>query len=370
MPDAADPSLPDRMAEAAANFLAALSPEGRARAELDFADEEERTRWFYTPTLRAGLPLREMDPAQQRQAHQLLASGLSHPGYVTASTIMGLENTLDAVEGFRVDWYPGRGRDPAMYYVSVFGQPGEGSWGWRFEGHHVCVHYTIVEGVIATPTPLFFGADPAESPLMGAGVLRPLGSVTDLAREVVHALDDEQRAVATISAAPPPDIMLTNHSTIEGGLEPRPAIEMMRRQATPEWDRRVAEQIAEIGFTAEHHEALRYRDAPRGLPAAQMTMTQRSILEELIQQYIGRLPDDLAAVETARLTGDAVDAIHFAWAGGIEPGQPHYYRLHGPRFLVEYDCVQRQANHVHSVWRDPTADFGRDLLARHYAVSH
>ena len=266
MPDAADPSLPDRMAEAAANFLAALSPEGRARAELDFADEEERTRWFYTPTLRAGLPLREMDPAQQRQAHQLLASGLSHPGYVTASTIMGLENTLDAVEGFRVDWYPGRGRDPAMYYVSVFGQPGEGSWGWRFEGHHVCVHYTIVEGVIATPTPLFFGTDPAESPLMGAGVLRPLGSVTDLAREVVHALDDEQRAVATISAAPPPDIMLTNHSTIEGGLEPRPAIEMMRRQATPEWDRRVAEQIAEIGFTAEHHEALRYRDAPEGCP--------------------------------------------------------------------------------------------------------
>ena len=370
MPNAIDQSLPERMAEAASNFLAALSPDARARAAMAFTNEGERTRWFYTPTVREGLPLRDMDPLSQQRAHQLLVTGLSHPAYVTVSTIMGLENTLDMVEGFWVDWYPGRGRDPAMYYVTVFGEPGVGTWGWRFEGHHVCVHYTIVDGVIASPTPLFFGADPAESPLMGSGVLRPLGSVTDLAREVVQALDDEQLAVATIAAAPPPDIMLTNHSRIEGGLEPRPAMEMMARPATPEWNEQAAQQIAKLGFTAEAHQALLYQDTPQGLAASRMTMAQRDILEALIDQYIARLPDDLAAVESAGLTSEVVDGIHFAWAGGAEPGQPHYYRLHGPRFLVEYDCTQRDANHVHSVWRDPQADFGRDLLARHYATAH
>ena len=370
MPDTAIPSLPERMAEAASSFLTALSPEAHGRAAMDFSDEEERTRWYYTPTVRAGLPLRDMDPAQQQKAHQLLVTGLSHPAYVTTATIMGLENTLDAVEGFAVDWYPGRGRDPDMYYVSVFGEPGVGNWGWRFEGHHVCVHYTIVDGVIATPTPLFFGADPAESPMMGADVLRPLGSVMDLAREIMHALDDDQRAAATISSAAPPDIMLTNHSTVEPGLEPRPAMVMMGRDPTPEWESRMAAQTAELGFTTDHHELLRYSDEPRGLPVARMTMAQRDILVELIRQYVGRLPDDLAAVESARLTDDAIDGIHFVWAGGIEPRQPHYYRLHGPRFLVEYDCVQRGANHIHSVWPDPQADFGRDVLARHYATSH
>ena len=370
MPDSVDQSLADEMAEAASNFLAGLEPAAKSRAAIDFGDEAERTEWYYTPTVRKGLPLRDMDPASQRRAHQLLATGLSRPGYVTASTIIGLENTLDLVEGFWVDWYPERGRDPAMYYVTVFGEPGGERWGWRFEGHHVCVHYTVVDGAIASPTPLFFGADPAESPLMGAAVLRPLGSVMDLGREMVQALDDEQRARATISAVAPPDIMLTNHTAIAEGLEPRPAIEMMGRQATPEWNQRAAEQIEALGFTAAHHASLLYRDTPAGLPAAQMTMAQRDVLSALIQQYIERLPDGLAAVESAGLTSESVDAIHFAWAGGAEPGEPHYYRLQGPRFLVEYDCTQRDANHIHSVWRDPQADFGRDLLARHYAASH
>jgi len=368
MPPATD-SLPGRMAEAAADLLAALSPEGRAAAGLDFSPEEERTRWFYTPNVRAGCPLRDMDPRSQRLAQRLLSLGLSWPGYVTASTIMGLENTLDAEEGFVVEWYEGRGRDPQMYYVSVFGEPGGATWGWRFEGHHVSVHYTIVDGVIATPTPLFFGADPAESPLHGA-VLRPLGSATDLAREIMHALDDEQRAAATISQVAPPDIVLTNHSRIEEGLKPRATSVMMGRTPTPERERRDAETLAASGFRDAHAEALRYREQPVGLPAARLTMPQRDILEELIRQYVGRLPDALAAIEWERLTGDVIDAVHFGWAGGMEPGEPHYYRLHAPRFLVEYDCVQRGANHVHSVWRDPQADFGRDVLARHYATAH
>ena len=129
-----DPALPDRMADVAAEFLAALDGRGRACAQLPFTDEDERTRWFYTPILRAGLPLRDMHPGQQRHAHRLLALGLSAPGYVTASTIMGLENTLDAEEGFIRDWYPGRGRDPQMYYLSVFGDPGGRGLGLALRG--------------------------------------------------------------------------------------------------------------------------------------------------------------------------------------------------------------------------------------------
>ena len=365
-----DPSLPDRMAAIADDFLAALDRQGRGCAQLPFTDEDERTRWFYTPVLRAGLPLRDMDPAQQRLAHRLLALGLSAPGYVTASTIIGLENTLDAEEGFVRDWYEGRGRDPQMYYLSVFGDPGAPAWGWRFEGHHVSVHYTIVDGVIATPTPLFFGADPAESAMLGADVLRPLAGATDLAREVMHALDEEQRAAATLSPIAPPDIMLTNHSRIAEGLQPRPTFAMMDVGVTPERLRRDEEARRASGLTPELEDALVYRARPRGLAVAGMTIAQRDIVAELIGQYVGRLPDELAAIESARLGGDAIDAVHFGWAGELEPRRPHYYRLHGPRFLVEYDCVQRGANHIHSVWRDPEADFGRDVLARHYAASH
>ena len=278
-------------------------------------DEDERTRWFYTPILRAGLPLRDMHPGQQRHAHRLLALGLSAPGYVTASTIMGLENTLDAEEGFIRDWYEGRGRDPQMYYLSIFGDPGAPAWGWRFEGHHVSVHYTIVDGVIATPTPLFFGADPAESALLGAAALRPLAGATDLAREVMHALDEEQRAAATLSPIAPHDIMLTNHSRIEEGLLPRPTFAMMDGEVTAERLRRDEEARRAMGLTPELEDALVYRAQPRGLPVAGMTLAQRDIVEQLIGQYVGRLPDELAAIESARLTGDAIDAVHFGWAG-------------------------------------------------------
>ena len=163
--------------------------------------------------------------------------------------------------------------------------------------------------------------------------------------------------------------MLTNHSRIEAELEPRATMAMMGRRPTEAWDRLMAEQNDWLGFRSEHHEVLRYKAEPIGLPASQMTVAQRTILEALVQEYIGRLPEAVAAYEGERLT-DALNEIHFAWAGSLEPGEAHYYRLQAPRFLVEYDCAQRRANHIHSVWRDPKGDFGRDMLARHYAEAH
>lgn len=339
--------LVERMGEAVANVIASLTPQQRAKATFDFDEQEERTRWFYTPVERAGLPLAEMERHQERLVHRLVAAGLSRAGYVTASTIMGLESTLDALE----QWHgPGRGRDPRLYYLSIFGQPDAARpWGWRFEGHHISLNYTIVEGRIISPTPTFFGANPADAALSGAGTLRPLAGVEDLARELLHALGQEQRATALLSTVAPADIVTRNdpHVSAEGLDVP-----------------------GQGGMERAEVEAVRYTAAPKGLPGAKMSAAQREILMALIGEYIHRMPDELAEIEARKLEQQGVERLHFAWAGGLERHQPHYYRLHGVRFLVEYDNTQNNANHIHSVWRDPANDFGAHLLEQHYARAH
>ncbi|HLZ71390.1 MAG TPA: DUF3500 domain-containing protein [Dehalococcoidia bacterium] len=371
--------LAARMAEAAANLLAALSSEQRAKAAFGFPDEEERRRWYYTPTDHGGLTLGAMTPAQQQQTLRLVASGLSVPGYNVASTIIGLENVLDQSEGWRVrfmrDRDPnGRGRDPLLYYISIFGEPGgTAAWGWRFGGHHISLHYTVVDGGIVATLPSFFGANPAEAPLVGPGTLRPLAGEEDLGRELLHALDAEQRAVAVIAPAAPWDLVIGNRPTVAEGMTPPLGWEIFREQyddaGMEERRRRHERTIAALGVTAEQIEAFRYSKTAKGLPAARMNAAQKQLLAALLHQYTDRMPEEIAARERERVSG-VLDQVSFAWAGGAERRQPHYYRLQGPRLLVEYDNTQDGANHIHSVWRDPEGDFGADLLAQHYAVSH
>jgi hypothetical protein len=286
-----------------------------------------------------------MDRSQRRLTHQLVATGLSRAGYSVASTIIGLETTLDALEGWA---RPHPGRDPGLYYLSLFGTPdARQPWGWRFEGHHISLNYTLAGGQILSPTPTFFGSNPAETALGDVGALRPLGSIEDLARELVHTLDAQQRASAILSATAPSDIVLTNQPTVRqdtlppsGGLSPR------------------------------QQEALRYTSAPKGLAAGQMRPAQREILDVLVGEYIHRLPDEIAEIESAQLAERGLQALHFAWAGGLERRQGHYYRIQDTRFLIEYDNTQNDANHIHSVWRDPANDFGAQLIAQHYARDH
>ena len=310
----------EAMAGAAAGWLASLGPEQRAKTCYPFPAKEERTRWYYTPTERGGLPLAEMGPVQQRLAHRLVASGLSEGGYATAATIMGLENVLDAKEGWRRGYdgrtVPHRGRDPELYFVSVFGDAGAGPWGWRVGGHHVALNYTVAADGRASASPLFLGANPAMTRLVGPGVLRPLAAEEDLGRELLASLAPDQRATAVVSAVAPGDIVQRNRPRVEPGR-------------------------------------------PEGLPATGMLPQQRTLLEGLVRQYLDRLPTELATAEAARALGEAGEGLHFAWAGGPEPGHPHYYRVQGPRLLIEYDNVQNGANHVHSVWRDPAGDFGQ-----------
>jgi hypothetical protein len=361
-------ALVQRMGEAAENFLAALATDQRTQAQLDFADESERTRWYYTPTPRRGLPFSQMDRRQQRLAQALIMTGLSRPGWVTAGTIMGLETTLDGLEGWTTkEWW----RDVQLYYVSIFGRPdGKAPWGWRFEGHHISLNYTLADGRIVAPTPSFFGSNPAESPLIGGHSLRPLASIEDPARELMHNLSEEQQAKALLTTVAPPDLAMLNRPYVVEGALPWATPSIEDPQAVVEQFPSMERFCKERGVTQADLEAIRYSATPRGVPAAELNHAQQEILLTLIGNYIRRMPDELAELELSKLQQRGLDQIHFAWAGGLERREPHYYRLQGPRFLVEYDNTQNGANHIHSVWRDPQDDFGADLLAQHYATSH
>jgi hypothetical protein len=365
-----------RMVEAARAWLADLSQEQYQRAVSPWPSDDERHRWFYTPTDHGGLPLARMRPAQQSRAMQLVATGLSKPGYVTATTIMGLENVLDQVENWQVDWGRERGRDPQMYWLKIFGEPDlHGPWSWRFGGHHVSVQHSVRDGEVVASSPSFLGADPAESPLLGGHLLRPLGAAEDLARELVRSLDESQTVEALISPVAPVDIVGGNRPHLHDGDTMMALPDVFREPFTDPRLRDLAHSMHDAsevraGLRPEHHHALSLTTAPKGIAAGAMTDSQRELLRAVLDVFVGRIPERLAEREAEKFAGTKLDAVHFAWAGGVERGQPHYYRLQGPRLLAEYDNTQRDVNHIHTVWRDPTADFGDDVLARHHAEFH
>ncbi|MEX5721548.1 DUF3500 domain-containing protein [Geodermatophilus maliterrae] len=330
------------MAAAASAWLDSLDAGQRSVAQRPGpsggpAAEAERLRWHYVPTDHGGLPLGAQRPVQQSLAMRLVSTGLSAAGFVTVCGVMGLENVLDGTEGLRTSGDRERLRDPGLYYLRVFGEPGgPGPWGWRFGGHHVSLNDLVVDGRVRAVTPCFLGTNPAAAPLLGAGVLRLLGPTEDLARDLVRSLPPALRARAVLLDRAPQDIVSGNRSRLptagevdagpEGGLLP-----------------------------------LTVR--PRGLAGGELDDDQRALLATLLSAYVGRVPDGLVPPVD-------VDAVHLAWAGSTDPGRPHYYRLQGPRLLVEWDNTQRDGNHAHSVWRDPQADFGLDALADHRAEHH
>ena len=322
------------MADAANAFLASLTAAQRQQAVFAF-DSDERTHWNFIPTEtfpRRGLTVKEMTEPQRELAHNLMKAGLSQRGYMTATSIMQLEDVLGALE--QRDRDGGRGaeafrREPVRYFFSVFGTPSKkDTWGWRVEGHHVSLHFTVANGTLVASSPAMFGSNPAEvldGPRKGT---RILAAEEDTARALLMALDAKQRTQAVINGVAPNEIVTTNKVAV-----------------TPL--------------------------SPVGLPASAMTSAQRDMLMNVIDVYAGFMADDVAADRMARLKKAGLEKIAFAWAGEAERGKKHYYRIQGPTFLIEYDNTQNNGNHIHSVWRDFTNDFGRDLLREHIAsVAH
>jgi Protein of unknown function (DUF3500) len=365
-----------KMAEAAQAWLERLDDEQRPTAQwagpADAAAEAERRRWFYTPTDHGGLTLHQQRPAQQRAAMTLVAAGLSAAGYVTVATIMGLENVLDQVEGFTARFDRERGRDPGLYYLRVFGTPGDtGAWGYRFGGHHVSLSNLVVDGELVATTPCFMGADPAVSPLLGGALNRPLGRVEDLARDLVRSLPPDLARQAVLLPKAPSDLVTGNRAAIGEGDQVIPLAGIWRDKRFPDDTEQerlqaLSDSIDDTaGYTDTDHNVLAYSAAPKGVPGSELGGGQRGLLRSLLGTYFGRVPGSVSPL--AAYDDAALDAVFFAWAGPLEPGAPHYYRLQGPRLLIEWDNTQRDANHAHSVWRDPESDFGLDVLARHKA---
>ena len=310
------------MATAAEKFLGSLTPEQRQQATFTF-ESAERLRWHFVPQFeRNGLMIKTMTEPQRKLAHELLKTGLSDRGYTAYTQIMQLENILRAQEKGG-----GPTRDPEAYRFSVFGTPSaKGTWAWRVEFHHVSLHYTIVNGTAIASTPSFAGANPAEvkdGPQKGQ---RTLGQLEDTARALVTGLDAGQRKTAIFNAVALNDIVTEN------ALDINPL-------------------------------------SPSGLKASDMTAAQRDQLMKVLDAYAGLMAPDIASDRMAKIKIAGVENIAFAWAGPIERGQKHYYRVQGPTFLIEFDNTQNDGNHVHSVWRDFRGDFGRDLLREHLRTS-
>ncbi|MDE2794483.1 MAG: DUF3500 domain-containing protein [Gemmatimonadota bacterium] len=313
---------PGDIAARAATFLTLLDADARARATYDLA-HEERLNWAFTPVSRNGLPLKDMTVEQRAAAHALLQTTMSSQGYHKANAIIELERILGILDG-----RPGR-RDPEDYYVTIFGKPGaDGPWAWRFEGHHLSLNFSSLTNELTVTGPAFMGANPATVPSGEKAGWRPLGREEDLARALLFMLNPEQREMAVIAERAPRDIITGNDR--EARLE---------------------------GF--------------EGIPASRLTDEQRDQLYRVIAEYVGNLEAEAAEAWMTRIRDEIpADDIHFAWAGSPEPGEGHYYRVHAPQFLIEYDNTQGNANHVHSVWRDLENDFGGDALRRHYEGGH
>jgi hypothetical protein len=366
------------MAEAAQAWLERLDDEQRPAAHwagpADELGEAERRRWFYTPTDHGGLALHQQRPAQQRAAMTLVAAGLSLAGYVTVATIMGLENILDRVEGFTARFDRERGRDPGLYYLRVFGTPGDaGAWGYRFGGHHVSLNNLVVDGELVATTPCFMGADPAVSPLLGGASNRPVGQTEDLARELVWSLPPQLRRQAVLLPKAPSDLVTANRTAISEGDRVIPLAGIWRERFPDPAEQDKLQTASDAidgaaGYTDADHQAIAYSAAPKGVPGSELNCGQRDLLRSLLGTYFGRVPEGVSPL--AAYDDAALDAVFLAWAGPLDPGAPHYYRLQGPRLLIEWDNTQRNANHAHAVWRNPEADFGLDVLTRHRADHH
>jgi len=312
------------MAQAAIDLMETLDQEQKKQAMLQFGDDE-RSFWHYTPSPHRGLTWEKMNDRQRDAMTKLLQTGLSQQGLHKTKEIMALENILREIEGRGPD---DRYRHPELYYFMLFGEPGDQPWGWRFEGHHLSLNYTSVSNQLSV-TPAFMGANPAEVPSGAEKGKRILAAEEDLARDLLASFSEDQLKRVIIADKAPEEIVTGN-------------------------DRKAL---------LETQEGLFYGD---------MSSQQQQLLQKLIQNYLDNMEPAVSGEQSDQIEEEGWDNISFAWAGETEkgPGKAHYYRIHGPSLLIEYDNIQNNANHIHAVWRDLKNDFGEDLLKDHHAEKH
>ncbi len=316
-----------RMADAAAAFLASLGKQELAKATFPFAGDE-RYEWHYTPVGRNGLLISDMNGTQTDLAFKMMETGYSESGYQMARQIIRLETILGEYEAMTSNvssW----DRLEERYWFSVFGEPGsEKPWGWRVGGHHIGIIATVVNNSELSIHPLFFGSNPAEVKHGEHLGMRTLAEEEDWARSLVTGMTDDQKSTAIVDPVAPADILTT------------------------------VVRVTDPSMT------------PQGISISDLYDDQREALIKLIRHYVFRAADEAANNYWNQLKREGWDSLHLAWAGPLERWQGHYYNIRHDRFVIEYDNTQNGANHIHSVLRDYTHDFGEDLLAAHYKAAH
>lgn len=314
-------SVAQSMSGAASNFLAALDDQQRATAQLEF-DSPRRVGWHFIPLQeRKGLQIRHMDEAQRKAAHKLLAASLSQIGYDKATKIMALENLLKELEKNKTGTPL---RDAERYYFTVFGKPAaESKWGLSIEGHHMSLNWVVDKDQVIASTPTALCTNPAVVKEGAAGIetgTRVLEKEETIAFELVNSLTAEQLQVALIDKTAPKEIRAAG-------------------------------------------EAQPPQEKAAGIAAAKLNNDQKKLLRQLVEVYLKNHPDEVVAARLDGIEEAGWDNLHFAWAGALESGTGHYYRIQGPTFLVELvnvqpDAAGNPANHVHCIWRDARGDFG------------
>lgn len=302
--------------KSALSFVNSLTEIQKSKALFELSDEE-RFNWKYIPIDRKGISLKQLNASQKQLAFEVLQSSLSKQGYKKAKDIIGLEKVLFLLSGKAY-------RDEELYYLSIFGKPTHNNiWGWRFEGHHLSLNFTVKNGQLSAVTPNFWGANPAKVKSGDKKGLRVLKQEEDLGRQLINNLTNEQQKIAIIAASAYKEILTKNKSEIN------PL-------------------------------------ANKGILYAALTDPQKKQLLKLISVYLSNMSEEVAQSRYQGIQQHGLESIQFAWAGSTQANNRHYYRIQGTTFLIEYDNVQNQGNHIHTVWRDFAGDFGRDILKEHH----
>jgi hypothetical protein len=316
------------LSEKATVFINSLSA-AQKKAALFSLEDAERFNWNFVPVSRKGPTFHDFNEQQKQAALDLLKASLSAEGYRKTREIIELEKVLIIMEDNRLRMSDGSPmRDPLNYHFCIFGNPSPDEfWGWRFEGHHISWNFSSDQGTIASATPSFLGSNPGIVPIelqRGKEVLR---QETELGFSLVNSLSGDQLKIAKFSENAPREIFTGN-------------------------DRRVKE-IETIGIS--------YKE---------MTAGQKELFMKLLNVYIGNYIYDFSETLRKKIKDAGLENLYFAWAGGLKKGVANYYRIHGPTLLIEYDNIQNNANHVHTVVRDLTNDFAEDMLKEHYEQHH
>lgn len=334
-----------QMREGAVAFVASLSEDEQKTAMFKLDDSDARTKWSNLPAImydRGGIRLGDLSDDQRRLLHDLMRASTSSQGYLKMSNLFWMEDILQVQARKRYEEEGGsdffarliESWNSDNYWVSIFGDPAsDTNWGWLLTGHHLAASFTVVDDKVGF-TPLFLGAEPYEVESGTFAGWRALSHEVERGFELLHALSEEQQGKAILNTEIPRDVL-------EG-----PG----RKESLEKFE---------------------------GIVANDLDADQKILLWHLIEEYVKNADHDAANLQLDKIKADGYEKLYFSWIGPIDDiKKRYYYRVHGPSILIEYireravGGREGAANHVHTIVRDPSNDYGEDWLETHYEEHH